>query len=67
MRNLKLFKILIFSFFTIIISTTSFAQRRDLNDGFAAVPGVRGGQEMFGPYDIVAGWPQDVADLPLAG
>jgi len=64
MRNLKLSKILIFSFLTIIFSASSFAQRRDLNDGFAAVPGVRGGQEMFGPYDIVGGWPQDIADLP---
>jgi hypothetical protein len=31
---------------------------------FAAVPGARGGQDMFGPYDVVPNWPQDLAELP---
>ncbi len=32
--------------------------------GFAAVPGQKGGQDIFGPYDVVEGWPQNLADLP---
>src|SRR6185503_16382216 len=24
----------------------------------------KGGQEMFGPYDIVKGWPKDISTLP---
>ena len=32
--------------------------------GFAAVPGQKGGQDIFGPYDVAVGWPQNVADLP---
>ncbi|MEQ1885386.1 MAG: hypothetical protein ABL967_10015 [Bryobacteraceae bacterium] len=32
--------------------------------GFAATPGVVGGQDMFGPYDIVKGWPKDISTVP---
>ena len=31
---------------------------------FPAVPGERGGQDIFGPYDVVAGWPKDIATVP---
>src|SRR5215472_1594644 len=31
--------------------------------GFAAIPGV-GGQDMFGPYDVVPNWPKPIAGLP---
>jgi len=30
----------------------------------AAVPGVVGGQDAFGPYDIAKNWPADVSTLP---
>src|SRR5882762_3700992 len=30
----------------------------------AAVPGVKGGQDMYGPYESVAGWPKDLSTLP---
>src|SRR6185295_6211069 len=30
----------------------------------AAVPGVKGGQDMYGPYDSVADWPKDLSTLP---
>ena len=26
--------------------------------GFAAVPGEKGGQDIFGPYEVVADWPK---------
>ena len=32
--------------------------------GFAAVPGEMGGQDIFGPYDVVKGWPKDISTLP---
>ena len=32
--------------------------------GFASVPGTKGGQDMFGPYDVVKGWPKDISTLP---
>ena len=32
--------------------------------GFAAIPGVQGGQDMFGPYDIVPNWPKPLTSLP---
>ncbi|MEQ1946844.1 MAG: hypothetical protein ABL995_06635, partial [Bryobacteraceae bacterium] len=32
--------------------------------GFAATPGAVGGQDMFGPYDIVKGWPKDISTVP---
>jgi hypothetical protein len=30
----------------------------------AAVPGERGGQDIFGAYDVVADWPKDISTLP---
>jgi hypothetical protein len=32
--------------------------------GFAAVPGEIGAQDIFGPYEVVEGWPKDLATLP---
>jgi sugar lactone lactonase YvrE len=32
--------------------------------GFAAVPGEIGSQDLYGPYDLVKDWPQDVSTLP---
>jgi hypothetical protein len=30
----------------------------------AAVPSEKGGQDMYGPYDVVADWPKDLTTLP---
>jgi hypothetical protein len=32
--------------------------------GIAAIPGQKGGQDMFGPYEAVPDWPQDISELP---
>jgi hypothetical protein len=32
--------------------------------GFAAIPGTVGGQDTFGGYDIVKGWPKDISTVP---
>jgi sugar lactone lactonase YvrE len=39
------------------------AQERSATS-FAAVPGTPGGQDMFGAYDIVPGWPKPLSQLP---
>jgi len=33
-------------------------------EGFAAIPGLKGGQDMFGGYEIVKGWPDNISTLP---
>ena len=30
--------------------------------GFAAIPGQKGGQDIFGPYDAVRNWPRPMSD-----
>src|SRR5438477_11380970 len=32
--------------------------------GFVAIPGTKGGQDIFGPYDVVKGWPKDISTIP---
>ncbi len=32
--------------------------------GFVAIPGQVGGQDIFGAYDVVKGWPKDISTLP---
>jgi len=40
------------------------AQQRPAAPRFAAVPGEKGGQDIFGAYEVVPGWPKDLATLP---
>jgi hypothetical protein len=30
--------------------------------GFAAIPGLKGGQDLFGPYEAVRNWPRPMSD-----
>ena len=30
--------------------------------GFAAIPGVKGGQDIFGPYEVVENWPKPMSE-----
>jgi hypothetical protein len=39
------------------------AQMRS-GEGFAAVPGEKGGQDFTGPYDVVPNWPKPLSSLP---
>ena len=34
------------------------------NTSIAAIQGTVGGQDTFGAYDIVKGWPKDISTLP---
>src|SRR3989442_10130278 len=39
------------------------AQGQKAGAGFAAIPGTPGGQDMFGPYEVVKGWPKDISTI----
>ena len=45
-------------------STTSAVEMALPSASFAAVGGQVGGQDMFGPYDVVKGWPKDISTVP---
>ena len=45
------------------LSACSDPQGSDLQ-GYAVIPGQKGGQDMFGPYEVDPDWPQDLAELP---
>src|SRR5580704_7916374 len=32
--------------------------------GFAAIPGAKGGQDTFGAYEVVKGWPKNISTIP---
>src|SRR6266568_3914749 len=50
---------------TVVLAVSVMLQAQDKKvAGFAAVPGVPGGQDMFGAYDIVPNWPKPLAGLP---
>ena len=37
-------------------------QKKTPGEGFAAVPGLKGGQDVFGPYDPVQNWPKPLSE-----
>jgi hypothetical protein len=48
---------------TLLIGGISVAQEGGVpGDGFAAVPGQVGGQDVYGPYEIVENWPKPLAE-----
>ena len=52
------------SIYLLVCVTTASAQSLPPGTGFAAIPSEKGGQDIFGPYDIVIGWPKDTATVP---
>ena len=39
-----------------------YGQKRTPGEGFAAIPGLKGGQDIFGPYDPAQNWPRPLAE-----
>lgn len=37
-------------------------QKKTPGEGFAAIPGLKGGQDVFGPYDPVQNWPKPLSE-----
>jgi peptidylamidoglycolate lyase len=52
--------------FGIVLGTTltPVQGQRGADSTFPAVPGEKGGQDIFGPYAVVAGWPKDISTVP---
>ena len=44
------------------MGTVEGQQKRTPGQGFAAVPGLKGVQDAFGPYDPVANWPNPLGE-----
>src|SRR6266545_1588007 len=44
------------------LSTVAGQQKKTPGEGFAAVPGLKGGHDVFGPYDPVQNWPRPLAE-----
>ncbi len=49
---------------SLVFFGSSFAQDSIPGAGFAAIPGQKGGQDVFGAYDVVEGWPRNTSTLP---
>ena len=44
------------------IGTVLGQQKKTPGEGFAAVPGLKGGHDVFGPYDPVQNWPRPLSE-----
>jgi DNA-binding beta-propeller fold protein YncE len=45
-------------------ATTTSAVEAPKGVTYASVPGQVGGQDIFGPYEVVKGWPKDISTIP---
>ena len=37
-------------------------EQQEAGSGFAAIPGLKGGQDIFGPYEVVPNWPKPMSE-----
>src|SRR4030088_2375122 len=44
------------------MGTVQGQQKKTPGEGFAAIPGLKGGQDVFGPYDPVQNWPKPLSE-----
>jgi hypothetical protein len=49
---------------TIILVTLRAQNAPSAGAGFVSIPGTKGGQDIFGPYEVVKGWPKDISSVP---
>src|SRR5438093_8019425 len=74
MRKFSIFSILMFMMLGIALvlvmgndayrAVLAQAQGPKAGAGFAAIPGTKGGQDIFGAYEVVPGWPKDISTVP---
>ena len=50
--------------FVVVRQPSSVEAQAKAGAGFAAIPGDVGGQDMFGGYNVVKGWPEDISTVP---
>tara|TARA_B100001250_G_scaffold210710_1_gene180829 strand:+ start:12080 stop:13345 length:1266 start_codon:yes stop_codon:yes gene_type:complete len=53
-------------FFASFLFFSNYLYSQDTSQSYAAIPGEIGGQDAFGPYDVVIDWPKDISGLPGA-
>ena len=44
--------------------TATFAVEAPKGVTYASIPSQVGGQDIFGPYEVVKGWPKDISTVP---
>src|SRR5207253_4850618 len=52
------------SIFVLLAITIVFVQAQTRVGGIVSVPATKGGQDIFGGYDVVKGWPNDISTVP---
>src|SRR3984893_7829176 len=65
-RTLKTAAVCLASFAVILVNSrleiVQGQQKKTPGEGFAAIPGLKGGQDIFGPYDPVEKWPKPLSE-----
>ena len=65
-RALKIAAVCIALFAVILVNNrldiVQGQQKKTPGEGFAAIPGLKGGQDVFGPYDPVQNWPKPLGE-----
>src|SRR5438876_9911354 len=70
MRKFSILLFIILAITLVIVMSNTYravlaqAQGQKAGPGFAAIPGAKGGQDIFGRYDVGAGWPKDISTVP---
>src|SRR5947209_13989411 len=69
MRKFSILLFIILAITLVIVMSNTYravleqAQGQKAGPEFAAIPGAKGGQDMFGPYEVVKGWPKDISTI----
>ena len=65
-RTLKIAAVCVALFAVVLVSNrlgiVQGQQKKTAGEGFAAIPGLKGGQDVFGPYDPVQQWPKPLSE-----
>src|ERR1700730_6427237 len=64
MRKLSIVLLLAVPVIAIVIEAQVREAQVQPGAGFSAIPGAKGGQDTFGAYEVVKGWPKDIGTLP---
>ncbi len=64
MRKLLLFVFFMLAVTMLLMQAQPQGQRAGAAPSIAAIPGAVGGQDMFGGYEVVKGWPKDISTIP---
>src|SRR5712691_8898664 len=69
MRRFSMFLFVMLGLTIVLVMANTYravlaqAQAQKAAASFAVTPGTKGGQDMFGPYEVVKGWPKDISTI----